>query len=593
MLKYILIDAGGKIFDTLVKNISSHSLTDLLIELMQLNVISPQSAATHINLSRGSNDDEDETQTTEADQAPNVDHDKMKAILDFKKRSVVQNLIKKMSHTNSSDMEASLNASTVLIELIEIEKTFEIFWTNEAELIGKIIELAIDPSNNFNQQYLLKVLLAIAKQVKPQNASKAQNLFKDLEDDNDGDSNASDKNVFDPESANGKNLLQFLNLIKKSDMIYNLMVLINSKDTDEESPFMSNQNNISIRKIGQIRIRSLELLQHVFALMHGTLGKLAKANILLQGAADPDESVHQDLHVVNYLNTQQRRQLLQTLLAVLREYGHCSIACQLCILILDQTKNQLDVIDIVSLQKFVLHEFSQRHEFLSNMHRTNKESENPRVIKRYQLDHHNMQSAQVNQLTIQLKDKIAQLQNFFSDAISHEQRESILGENYTNYHDLISSEEKDFWTYLCNKDFKRLQKLLVRNLGEGHFFDDSESDDSDEPHKVDSDEEDGRPAKRRFNVQSRNRYDASPQDQDDDDEEEGHDNFMDRFLAEMQAQQAEDGESAEDLQKQIEEEEQKERDDAALKERQFDDHQFWEKPTGDYDLDALLEDYEG
>jgi hypothetical protein len=250
MLKYILIDAGGKIFDTLVKNISSHSLTDLLIELMQLNVISPQSAATHINLSRGSNDDEDETQTTEADQAPTVDHDKMKAILDFKKRSVVQNLIKKMSHTNSSDMEASLNASTVLIELIEIEKTFEIFWTNEAELIGKIIELAIDPSNNFNQQYLLKVLLAIAKQVKPQNASKAQNLFKDLEDDNDGDSNASDKNVFDPESANGKNLLQFLNLIKKSDMIYNLMVLINSKDTDEESPFMSNQNNISIRKIG-------------------------------------------------------------------------------------------------------------------------------------------------------------------------------------------------------------------------------------------------------------------------------------------------------------------------------------------------------
>ena len=97
---------------------------------------------------------------------------------------------------------------------------------------------------------MLKVLLAIAKQVKPQNASKAQNLFKDLEDDNDGDSNASDKNVFDPESANGKNLLQFLNLIKKSDMIYNLMVLINSKDTDEESPFMSNQNNISIRKIG-------------------------------------------------------------------------------------------------------------------------------------------------------------------------------------------------------------------------------------------------------------------------------------------------------------------------------------------------------
>ena len=38
MLKYILINGEGLIFDKLVENIKYHSLTDLLIELMQVNV---------------------------------------------------------------------------------------------------------------------------------------------------------------------------------------------------------------------------------------------------------------------------------------------------------------------------------------------------------------------------------------------------------------------------------------------------------------------------------------------------------------------------------------------------------------------------
>jgi hypothetical protein len=34
---------------------------------------------------------------------------------------------------------------------------------NEAELVSTMVELAADPSNQFNQQYLLQVLLVIAK----------------------------------------------------------------------------------------------------------------------------------------------------------------------------------------------------------------------------------------------------------------------------------------------------------------------------------------------------------------------------------------------------------------------------------------------
>lgn len=36
-----------------------------------------------------------------------------------------------------------------------------------------------------------------------------------------------------------------------------------------------------------------------------------------------------------YVNTQMRRQILVTMLNVLKTYSYCSIACQLCILILD------------------------------------------------------------------------------------------------------------------------------------------------------------------------------------------------------------------------------------------------------------------
>ena len=111
---------------------------------------------------------------------------------------VVKELIKTMSHKNRDDTEASLNAKTVLIDLIETEKTFEIFMENDAELVSKMVELAADPSNQFNQQYLLSVLLAISKQLKPSNQS--QNLFKDLDEDEQFGKQGGDQMNFDIES---------------------------------------------------------------------------------------------------------------------------------------------------------------------------------------------------------------------------------------------------------------------------------------------------------------------------------------------------------------------------------------------------------
>jgi len=53
--------------------------------------------------------------------------------------------------------------------------------------------------------------------------------------------------------------------------------------------------------------------------------------------------------------------MVKTVLTVMREYNYCSIANQLCIMVLDQIKTLLDVVDVVSLQKFVIQEFRERH----------------------------------------------------------------------------------------------------------------------------------------------------------------------------------------------------------------------------------------
>jgi hypothetical protein len=71
----------------------------------------------------------------------------MKNLLEEKKIMVVNELIKTLGHKNQNDIEASLNAKAILIDLIETEKTFEIFMNNDAHMIATMVELAADPSN--------------------------------------------------------------------------------------------------------------------------------------------------------------------------------------------------------------------------------------------------------------------------------------------------------------------------------------------------------------------------------------------------------------------------------------------------------------
>lgn len=80
---------------------------------------------------------------------------------------MIGKLIRNLSHRNLGNMEESLNSTAVLIELVEIERSFELLFMNNAKFLRKLIGLSIDPSNHFNQKYLLNIILHICKNLKP------------------------------------------------------------------------------------------------------------------------------------------------------------------------------------------------------------------------------------------------------------------------------------------------------------------------------------------------------------------------------------------------------------------------------------------
>lgn len=67
-----------------------------------------------------------------------------------------------------------------------------------------------------------------------------------------------------------------------------------------------------------------------------------------------------------------------------------------------------------------------------------------------------MQSAQVNQMTSQLKERVELVRKYYS----FKSREEIIEKTGIDvvYDDLISSTDIKYWAELCKKDFRRLEK---------------------------------------------------------------------------------------------------------------------------------------
>lgn len=182
----------------------------------------------------------------------------------------------------------------------------------------------------------------------------------------------------------------------------------------------------------------------------------------------------------------------------------------------------------------------------------------------------NMQSAQVNQMAVQLKNKIKDIQNV-SD-IHNEQTSQIFKTG--RYEELISGMDRDFWNYLCKKDFERLEKLLSQGIGEGYFLDDSDSDDSEEEKKGYSEDEDHFQGLQnpRGRVTDRKRC---PKDGRDDHDEFDHDHFMEELMATMHGQEEDEQRKKAELRREIQEEEDKAELEKQLKVAKYNENQFW------------------
>lgn len=109
-------------------------------------------------------------------------------------------------------------------------------------------------------------------------------------------------------------------------------------------------------------------------------------------------------------------------------------------------------------------------------------------VSRYKIDHENMQSAQVNQMTSQLKERVDLVRKYYNLKSRQEIKEKTGVD--VMYDDLITEEDRKYWTSLCKKDFRRLEKYQVLNIGEGHFMDESDEPESeDEQQKKDEKQE--------------------------------------------------------------------------------------------------------
>ena len=81
-------------------------------------------------------------------------------------------------------------------------------------------------------------------------------------------------------------------------------------------------------------------------------------------------------------------------------------------------------------------------------------------------------------MTVQLRERVDMLLLYYKGRTA----ESVKVQTgcHLSYFDLITDKESTFWRLLCKKDFRRLQKLMTTNMGEGHFRDDTDEFDSDE-----------------------------------------------------------------------------------------------------------------
>lgn len=173
--------------------------------------------------------------------------------------------------------------------------------------------------------------------------------------DEDGQESTADNkknSQFDPRAPQNANIVRFLDQVEQQSLFSNLLLNINQGDLQDEKPYV-NQNQLVIKKIGQKRLRSLEVMQGILQLVYPSNGKLAISmtqfikSVKKQSDSSSESDTADDqakksgeqemdspshpMSLARFLPSVTRRNLVKTLLVVLKEYSYCSISSQLCI----------------------------------------------------------------------------------------------------------------------------------------------------------------------------------------------------------------------------------------------------------------------
>jgi hypothetical protein len=112
--------------------------------------------------------------------------------------------------------------------MIETEKTCELFFEDNSELLERLMHLSIDFSNKFNQKYLLSVLQALIKTLVPaKGAAKPVNDFDEDDAESNDNSERTFKNQFDLALPVNAQAVAVLDKCYEMDFIKNLLLNIN------------------------------------------------------------------------------------------------------------------------------------------------------------------------------------------------------------------------------------------------------------------------------------------------------------------------------------------------------------------------------
>jgi hypothetical protein len=309
MLHYLLIHRKGDVFLKLTRFLHHHSLSQLLVELLLIKIVSAKAQGGPQSSFRDRfSSDTDERDNEESEEKKALDptdgmteqERQMYDVLCERKQEVITFLLSKLSSKNT-DLEETMNAHSVLLELADNEQTYGKLV--EKENLTQLIKNACDLDNRVSQAYALNVMIFIIRE------------FPDYE-----------KQI-------GHLAAEFTQTIGNHflDITYSCLLTIRNMNSFREEEFYDNQSGVQHRKFGLRRLKALELVRQELQ----TLSKYVELN--------SDQ----------YISTILRKQLIGTMLDIIERYPFSSVANQQAILVLDFLKRALDQEELEQLKEFV------------------------------------------------------------------------------------------------------------------------------------------------------------------------------------------------------------------------------------------------